>query len=226
MGREETGWEIYAPLAAHEVGAPCPADSPGFAEALSRWQGEHGLKATGEMDEASLDAMRLVWHARRPFVAATRHGACPAAPAEAFLAQAAKEEGYSGKSILLRRGALDAWRRMVGAARAEVPAIAADRRLLTIFSGFRDPAEEAARCVGGGCSTPAKATCSAHRTGLAVDLYLGAAPGFRPESSDDANRLYQSRTPAYRWLVANAARFGFFPYAFEPWHWEWTGEAP
>ena len=35
-----------------------------------------------------------------------------------------------------------------------------------------------------------------------------------------------SRTPAYRWLVANADRFGFVPYPFEPWHWEWTGEAP
>ena len=32
-----------------------------------------------------------------------------------------------------------------------------------------------------------------------------SAPGFKADSSDDANRLYQSRTPAYRWLVANAA---------------------
>jgi LAS superfamily LD-carboxypeptidase LdcB len=35
-----------------------------------------------------------------------------------------------------------------------------------------------------------------------------------------------SGTPAYRWLVANAGRFGFVNYVFEPWHWEWTGEAP
>ena len=32
--------------------------------------------------------------------------------------------------------------------------------------------------------------------------------------------------PAYRWLVANADRFGFVNYPFEPWHWEWTGEPP
>ena len=50
------------------------------------------------------------------------------------------------------------------------------------------------------------------------------APGYPPESSDDANRLYESRTPAYLWLVANAGRFGFVSYPFEPWHWEWTGE--
>jgi hypothetical protein len=24
-------------------------------------------------------------------------------------------------------------------------------------------------------------------------------------------------------MVANAARFGFVNYPFEPWHWEWTG---
>jgi LAS superfamily LD-carboxypeptidase LdcB len=59
-----------------------------------------------------------------------------------------------------------------------------------------------------------------------MDIYLGSAPGYPPESSDDANRLYESRAPAYLWLVANAERFGFVNYAFEPWHWEWTGEPP
>jgi LAS superfamily LD-carboxypeptidase LdcB len=46
------------------------------------------------------------------------------------------------------------------------------------------------------------------------------------DSSADENRRWQAATPAYRWLVANAARFGFVNYPFEPWHWEWTGEAP
>ena len=59
-----------------------------------------------------------------------------------------------------------------------------------------------------------------------MDLYVGQAPGFGPDSSADPNRLFMSRTPTYRWLVANADRFGFVPYPFEPWHWEWTGEAP
>jgi hypothetical protein len=226
MGRQETGWEIYAPLAAHEVGVACAAETTAFAAALAAWQKAHKLPDSGAMDPETLEAMRLVWHSRRPFVAATRDGQCPAAPDEATLAQADKAEGYAGKAIKLRAGTLAAWRRMVAAARAERPEIAADARLLTIFSGFRGPSEEAARCLLGACSTPAKASCSAHRTGLAVDLYLGAAPGSRPESSDDANRLFQSRGAAYRWLVDNAARYGFTPYPFEPWHWEWTGEAP
>jgi LAS superfamily LD-carboxypeptidase LdcB len=226
MGREETGWEIYAPLVAQEAGVACAPDSTAFAAALARWQTAHRLPATGTLEPATLEAMRLIWHGRRPFVAANKGGACPAAPDEATLADTREGEGYSGKPIKLRSAALEAWRRMTAAARAEEPQIAADPRLLTIFSGFRGPVEETARCTGGDCSTPAKASCSAHRTGLAVDLYLGEASGFRPESSADPNRLHLSRTAAYRWLVQNAARFGFVPYAFEPWHWEWTGEAP
>ena len=122
---------------------------------------------------------------------------------------------------------LAAYRRMAAAARRESPEIAADPRNLTLFSGFRDPAADAARCAReGNCNNVQRATCSAHRTGLAMDVYVGQAPGFPPDSSADANRLYMSRTATYRWLVANADRFGFVPYPFEPWHWEWTGEAP
>ena len=67
-----------------------------------------------------------------------------------------------------------------------------------------------------------RATCSPHRTGYAVDLYLGQAPGYGPDSTADASRLHLSRTAAYRWLTANAGRFGFHNYPFEPWHWEWS----
>ena len=129
--------------------------------------------------------------------------------------------------IQLRAPALDAYRRMVAAARAQAPALAADHRLLTIFSGYRDPLADAARCATEqNCDTVVRANCSAHLTGLAVDLYLGAAPGYSPDSAADPNRLYLSQTDAYRWLVAHAGEFGFVNYPFEPWHWEWTGEAP
>lgn len=69
-----------------------------------------------------------------------------------------------------------------------------------------------------------RARCSAHRTGLATDLWVGWVPGFCPDSSADINRRAMVATPAYRWLLDNAARHGFVNYAFEPWHWEWTGE--
>jgi peptidoglycan hydrolase-like protein with peptidoglycan-binding domain/D-alanyl-D-alanine dipeptidase len=55
---------------------------------------------------------------------------------------------------------------------------------------------------------------SPHETGLAVDFGTG---GLEAKSATaDAQR----KTPVYQWLVANAYRFGFMPYAKEPWHWE------
>ncbi|HEY2481593.1 MAG TPA: M15 family metallopeptidase [Caulobacteraceae bacterium] len=224
FGRPETGWAIYEPLIAHEIGSPCPADSAAFAQALASWQVGHGLKSTGEMDQPTLSALRLVWLSRRPFVAQSEHQGCPAPPPASALVLARPDEGYGSKPIQLLPQALAAWRKMAAAARLEVPVAAADRRLLTIFSGYRDPVADAVRCATGEvCGTIAKALCSAHRTGLAMDLYLGAAPGYDPASSADANRLYLSRTPTYHWLVANAGRFGFVNYPFEPWHWEYVG---
>ncbi len=227
FGRPETGWEIYAPLAAHEIDTACAPGSEGFAKSLSIWQDAHALAPSGVMDAATLKAMNIVWLKRRPFVAAFAHGDCPPPPGPERLGWAAKDEGYLTKPVQLRIAALAAYRNLAAEARARVPSMAADKRLLTLFSGYRDPADDAVRCAkDGDCGTIAKANCSAHRTGLAMDIYLGSAPGFAPESSADANRLYQTRTELYGWLVRNAARFGFVNYPFEPWHWEWTGEAP
>jgi len=221
FGAPETGWAAYAPLIAHEIGAGCAPQAPGFAAALARWQAAHGLPATGTVDQSTLAAMGSAWLLRRPFVRAMRTG-CPPSPDARTLARADPTEAFGGKTVLARPAALDAYRRMVAAARAE---IGVRPPLLTLASGYRGPDEEAARCADGSCGNPRKAHCSAHRTGLAFDLYLGAAPGSDPFSTADANRAFQAASPAYRWLVANAGRFGFTPYPFEPWHWEWTGEA-
>ncbi|WP_375250748.1 M15 family metallopeptidase [Sphingomonas sp.] len=68
---------------------------------------------------------------------------------------------------------------------------------------------------------------SEHATGFALDF------AFRPRSNGcpDAEACIAA-TPAFRWLVANAPRFGFemsFPAGnrqgvkWEPWHWRWVG---
>jgi hypothetical protein len=138
-------------------------------------------------------------------------------------AAAKPEESYGGKTIQMRPGALDAKRRMVAEARAA--GVVRDPRTLTLFSGFRDPLADAARCASdNNCQGVSRTICSAHRTGLAVDLFIAAAPGFGPDSSADPNRLAMARSGVYRWMVVNAGRFGFVNYVFEPWHWEWTGE--
>jgi hypothetical protein len=59
---------------------------------------------------------------------------------------------------------------------------------------------------------------SPHFTGRALDIYVGGEPTI----TKDFNRAAQVKTPAYRWLVKNAARFGFYPYFYEPWHWEYA----
>jgi hypothetical protein len=223
FGRPETGWAIYAPAIAREAHTACAADTPGFARALARWQFVHGLTAHGAVDPATFAAMKDIWQKRRPFVVLREAGICPDPPSD--LVPLTPDESRIDKVVELRPKALKALRRMVAAARREVPEVAADPEMLTVFSGYRDPADDDARCTAEqNCQGLVRAECSAHRTGLAVDLILGSAPGFAADSSDDANRLYQSRSPAYLWLVANARRYGFVNYVFEPWHWEWTGQ--
>lgn len=227
FGRREQGWETYWPRIAAEIGSPCAAGSEAFAAALARWQSAHGRAPSGVLDAPTFEAMKAGWQAARPFVRLSGRGTCPAPPAIERLEQARANEGYGGKAIQLRPGALAAYRRMVEAARRDVPAIAADPQALQIFSGFRDPDADAARCAReGNCQGVTRARCSAHRTGLAMDVVVGQAPGFPVDSSADPNRLAMSRSPAYRWLIENAGRYGFVNYVFEPWHWEWTGEAP
>ena len=219
--RPEIGWETYAPRIAQEIGVACGPDSPGFAEGLSRWQKKHRLPATGMLDEPTFTVMNGGWELQRPFVRISAAGVCPQAPSGADLTRVDASEAYGGKAIRLRNEALDSYRRMIAAARAEAPAIAADHHLLAIASGYRTPEDDNARCAkDNDCGNVTRAFCSAHRTGLAIDVVLG---GGSPLSTDDANRLRQSKTATYAWMVANAGRFGWVNYPFEPWHWEWTG---
>jgi LAS superfamily LD-carboxypeptidase LdcB len=62
------------------------------------------------------------------------------------------------------------------------------------------------------CSPPvARPGSSMHEQGLAIDFTSGGD-------------LIRSRSdPAYAWLDANAARFGFYNLPSEPWHWSTTG---
>lgn len=223
FGKPEQGWEIYAPRIAAEIGATCGPQTQAFAAALARWQGARGLRPSGVLDPETFAAMAPGWHLARPFVRVNRQGLCPGAPPEASLVEAAPAETYGGKAVRLRPAALAAYRRMVEAARADGVSTRAGQ--LAIFSGFRAPDADAARCARErNCQGLVRTICSAHRTGLAVDLVLEGAPGFGPASTDDVNRLAMARSPAYRWMVANAGRFGFVNYVYEPWHWEWTGE--
>lgn len=131
--------------------------------------------------------------------------------------------GTGGRRIQLHRLAAQAWRAMVAAARADGIA----PPLLLPTSGYRSRARQERLWRGAlqkyGSPQVARRWVappggSAHQSGRAIDLYLGG----RNSSSNVANLR---RTPAYRWLVANARRFGFYPYEREPWHWEYNPPA-
>ena len=227
FGRPETGWAVYAPRIALSAGATGAADTPAFAGAVARWREAHGLGAGGEVDAPTLSAMKTGWQAARPFVKLRVSGVCPDPPPVEALAPLTPPESLGGRPLLLRRGALAAYRRMVRFARRREPTLASRPDLLQVFSAYRSPDRDTARCAEeSNCQGVVRAACSAHRTGLAVDLVLDAAPGFAVDSSADANRLSMVRGLAYRWLLTNGQAFGFVNYGFEPWHWEWTGEPP
>jgi hypothetical protein len=56
---------------------------------------------------------------------------------------------------------------------------------------------------------------SPHQSGRAIDFFLGGK-----HVSANVPSLRQSA--AYKWLVANAVRFGFYPNTPAPWHWEYN----
>ena len=119
---------------------------------------------------------------------------------------------------------------------AMVAAAAADGVQLVPLSGFRSREAQSyvfyAIADQRGQTLPQRARYAAppghseHHTGYAIDIGDGAAP------THDLRVSFEN-TPAYHWLTANAASFGFelsFPknhptVNYEPWHWRWVGDA-
>ena len=175
--RPEWGWETYLPLVQRELETVCGAGTSFFAERLAAFQNARGLPGTGVFDQATFQVLRGLWQERRPFVMARVGGACPEPPPIADLAYLVEAEEHADRlTRLLRRDVLEAYRRMAAAARAEVKVIADDPELLQIFSGFRDPEADAARCAQqGNCDGLRRAVCSPHRTGTCL-LYTSPSP--------------------------------------------------
>ncbi len=226
FGVAEKGWEIYAPLLQREIGVTCGFGTAVFAQGVAELQTRHGLKSDGVFGPDTFTVLKGLLQERRPFVMARVRGECPAAPATFIMTNLpGREDTYGREDRRLRGDALVAYRAMVEAARRD-GVLARNPGALTIFSGYRQPDADGERCaIEGNCDGKRRAACSPHGTGYAVDLNLGHLPESRIDSTAPANRLFQTRTEAYRWLVRNAHRFGFVNYVFEPWHWEWVGEA-
>lgn len=109
-------------------------------------------------------------------------------------------------------------RSIAGHVRAMVLAASAEGVTLT-GSGYRSRDQQAALRRNNGCPdvdvSPSSACRvptarpgrSQHEAGLALD--------FRNCSTRE--------TPCHRWLVSNAAQYGFYNFPAEPWHWSTSG---
>lgn len=129
-------------------------------------------------------------------------------------------EGFARPPVPLQRHAAEAWSALMAEARTD----GIDEPLLFPVSGYRSVEEQEWLWQGAlekygdpevACEWVARPGTSAHQTGRAVDCHLG-----HPIESEYVDALRAA--PAWHWLVANAERFGFYPYDTEPWHWEYN----
>ncbi|MBI1925777.1 D-alanyl-D-alanine carboxypeptidase family protein [Candidatus Poribacteria bacterium] len=69
---------------------------------------------------------------------------------------------------------------------------------------------------------------SNHQAGLAIDFWQERTKGNEIRNSTRPKWVsaWQNTWFFSRWLTANAARFGFYPYVDEPWHWEYRPAQP
>lgn len=225
-GREQRGWQLYTHLISHTIGTQDGADSPGFASALGRWQERSGLWPSGVLDDDSLYLMISQWQGAR---IKDRSYPLPnqliTAPASDFYHPTRPHELRQ-----VERETYAAYKRMVaaavkepslGLAREADGQLAPSEKYLKIISSFRSREyQEQLRRQSPHSGPAGLAVNSPHFTGRTLDLYVGG----EPVETRDSNRAVQVQTRVYRWLIRNAEDFGFRPYFYEPWHWEYVSE--
>ena len=223
-GKLQKGWEIYVSLISHTIGTDGEPGSLEFAADLAKWQSEKGLLSNGLMDDATMKTFASHWQSQRLGRASTPAAdALVSAPIKDFW-----DAGRDPNMLQLERETYVAYKRMLAEAAKDLGGdlrftadgeLAPGEKFLRIVSAYRSPEYQAAlRKREPNAGRVALAKNSPHFTGQALDIYVGG----EPVTTKDANRLIQVQTPAYKWLVKNANRFGFYNYFYEPWHWEYV----
>jgi hypothetical protein len=215
-GKQQRGWYLYDLLIGKTLDTQDDATSSDFASAVASWQKRTKLSANGVLDEDAF--MRLVsqWQSNR---LKDRGIANPSqlvvgSPADFY------DPGRAEEMRQIERNTYAAYKEMIAAAYDDPSLkLGPKDRYLKIVSSFRTPAyQDQLRQKSPNSGTAGLAVNSPHFTGRALDLYVGGDP----VDTKDSNRAIQVNTPAYRWLVRHAERFGFRPYFYEPWHWEYV----
>ena len=225
-GKAQRGWFLYVALIQHGIGTDSEAETPEFAASLSVWQKTNGLAPSGILDGETLQKFVEYWQSRR---VKNRAYATPeiliTAPIADFY-----DPTREASLLQVEREAYAAFKRMVKAAAADPSLklksngkgeLAAEEKFLKIISAFRSREyQESLRKKSPNAGRAALAVNSPHFSGFALDIYVGGEPVI----TKDENRAIQVQTPVYKWMVKNAGRFGFVPYFYEPWHWEYVPE--
>jgi len=222
-GKTQRGWQLYTSLIGDLIDTDQDTASNDFVFALSRWQKSKGLAPTGILNQDTWSNMISTWQSRRIQARAYL------SPDQLIKAPASDFYDPSRPDELRRveRQTYAAYKRMIAAAAAEPSLklaatengeLAPSEKYLKIISAFRSPEYQAQlRRQSPNSGRAGLALNSPHSTGRALDLYVGG----EPVSTRDDNRALQTQTRVYQWLVKNAGKFGFHPYFYEPWHWEY-----
>lgn len=225
-GKPQTGWYLYSALIQKEIGTQSLPETAEFAASLAEWQAANDLLPNGILDKQTLDVFIKLWQSRR------LNSSLYPADEQLFSAPIADfyDPTRSADLLKLERETYAAYKKMLAAAVADktlnlkvtkTGELAPDEKFLRIVSAFRSREyQEQLRKKEPNAGRAGLAKHSPHFTGRALDIYVGG----EPVTTKDANRAVQIETPAYKWLVKNAHRFGFYPYFYEPWHWEYVGK--
>lgn len=219
----QTGWNLYVPLIQHAIKSDDAPDSNEFAFALSKWQKENAVEPNGILDEMTIQAFVKYWQSRRmPKVFEADETKLFRAPIADFY-----DPTRDANLLNLEKETYEAYKKMIAAAAKDLNLkiengnlVGADN-FLKIVSAHRSRAyQEQLRKKEPNAGRAQLAFTSPHFTGRALDIYVGG----EPVTTKDPNRAIQIETKAYKWLVKNAEKFGFYPYFYEPWHWEYVPE--
>jgi uncharacterized protein YcbK (DUF882 family) len=223
--KKQQGWYLYTPLIKQLIDTKQNPDSVQFARAVAHWQAKSALKPSGVIEEETLYAMIKTWQdARLKDRTMARPDQLLTAPLSDFYDPTRAEELRQ-----VERRTYAAYKRMVAAAiddrslglAHQGKELAPGEKYLKIISAFRSREyQEKLRRETPNSGSAGLAVNSPHFTGRALDVYVGGDP----VETRDSNRAFQVQTRVYLWLVRNAERFGFRPYCYEPWHWEYIGK--
>lgn len=224
-GKQQRGWHLYDSLLAETLDNHDGSASDDFAGAIAKWQKRRGLAASGVFDQTSWMAMVSHWQSNRlkNRAAATADQLVTAPPSDFYDPSRAAElrqverETYAAYKKMIAAAVNDPSLKLASTSSGE---LAANERYFKIISAHRsrEYQEQLRRKSPNAGSAGLAVNNSPHFTGRALDIYVGGDP----VDTKDANRAIQVKTLAYKWLVRNAEKFGFRPYFYEPWHWEYV----